>query len=130
MTKTRMSAEEYINLRGGFAGMEPPASKYRNKPTVVDGIRFDSKAEARRWDQLRMMEKAGEITDLKRQVSYALTVNGKLVGRYVGDFQYALPSGDIVTEDVKGVETPVFRLKSKIFSAIYGRDIAIIGGKK
>lgn len=43
----RMSAAEYINAKGGFAGMEPPASKYKNKPTVVDGVRFSSKAEAR-----------------------------------------------------------------------------------
>ena len=136
-----MTSAEYINAKGAFAGMEPPQSKYRNKPTVVDGIRFSSKAEAKRWDELRMLEKAGEITDLKRQVAfplYGFSVDGqKIVGKYVADFTYrgdaAAPHAAVVVEDVKGgraTMTDTFRLKAKLFEANYGFPITIIGGKK
>ena len=128
----RMSAAEYINAAGGFSGMEPPQSKYRNKPTVVDGIRFSSKAEAKRWDELRMLEKAGEIRDLTRQVAFPLHVEGSLIGRYVSDFRY-YRDGQMVVEDVKGggaTQTPLFNWKAKHFRAQYGYDITIIGGKR
>ena len=128
----RMSAAEYINAAGGFDGMKTPASKYRNKPTVVDGIRFQSRAEARRWDELRMLEKAGEITDLKRQVPFPLYVKDTLIGRYVSDFRY-YRDGQMVVEDVKGgraTQTDLFRWKAKHFAAQYGFPITIIGGKK
>ena len=46
----RMTSAEYINAAGGFDGMKPPRSKYRNTPTVVDGVRIASKSEAKRWD--------------------------------------------------------------------------------
>ena len=144
MTRERMSAEEYINRAGGFAGMEPPQSKYRNKITVVDGVKFHSKAEARRWDELRMLERAGEITDLKRQVAFPLYVNDKLVGKYIADFTFRVPPNPrgstladydppLVVEDVKGgraTMTDTFRLKAKMFEAQYGFPITIIGGRK
>lgn len=134
----RMTAAEYVNASGAFDGMKAPASKYRNRPTIVDGVRFASKAEARRWDELRMLEKAGEITDLKRQVAYPLYVNDLLVGSYVSDFDYlriedASDGGRRVrrvVEDVKGVQTPLFRLKAKMFEAFYSFPITIIGGAR
>lgn len=138
MTRERMSAEEYVNAAGGFAGLEKPKSKYRNTPTIVDGIRFQSKAEAKRWDELRMLEKAGEITDLKRQVAFPLYAEGNyLVGNYVADFSYrkllAPPEPDywqLVVEDVKGVRTALFNWKAKHFSAQMGIDITIIRGPR
>ena len=48
------------------------ANKYGNKPTVVDGIRFDSKGEAMRWSELVMLEKAGVIADLRRQAPFTI----------------------------------------------------------
>ena len=99
---------------------------------MVDGIRFASRAEARRWDELRMLERAGEITDLTRQVAFPLHVEGSLIGRYVSDFRY-YRDGQMVVEDVKGggaTQTDLFRWKAKHFRAQYGYDITIIGGKK
>lgn len=61
-------------------------SKYRNKKTEADGLIFDSQKEARRWGDLKIMERAGEIIDLKRQVQYALEINGQLICSYKADF--------------------------------------------
>lgn len=112
----------------------PPApySKYRNQPTVVDGIRFASKKEAKRWTQLRLLQMADEIRDLERQPRYRLEVDGKLVCTYVADFAYRIPIKgtvgqgvggrelcDRVAEDVKGIQTEVFKLKAKLFRALY-----------
>jgi hypothetical protein len=63
-------------------------SKYRNVKTEVDGIKFDSKKEATRYGQLRLLEKAGLIGNLRLQVQYPLIVHGVKVGSYVADFVY------------------------------------------
>lgn len=93
--------------------------KYRNVPTVIDGIRFDSKAEAKRYNELRLLAFDRQITDLKRQVTFALYgKNGAPICRYRADFMYT--EGDkVVVEDVKGVATPVFGLKAKLFQDNY-----------
>jgi hypothetical protein len=106
--------------------------KYGAVATEVDGIRFASKAEARRYGQLKLLEKAGRISDLKLQPRFPLTVEGVKVGTYVGDFQYTEIGSDgaakaRVTEDVKGVKTPLYVLKRKLVKAIYGIDILEIG---
>ena len=97
--------------------------KYHNQKTVVDGITFDSKKEAIRWQELKLMEKAGEIFELKRQVPFILLPsqsdeNGKVIERavkYIADFTYRKrPSGKIVVEDSKGVRTEVYKIKKKI----------------
>lgn len=100
--------------------------KYRNVPTVVDGIQFDSRAESRRWCDLKLMEKCGAIHDLERQVSYSLPVHGEIVARYRADFVYRTSDGDVVVEDVKSVAsmTPVYRLKKKLMKAIWGITIS------
>jgi hypothetical protein len=93
--------------------------KYRNVPTVIDGIRFDSKAEARRYQELELLQRAKVIRDLKRQVTFALYgKNGAPICRYRADFMYE-ESGKHVVEDVKGVATPVFGLKAKLFADNY-----------
>jgi hypothetical protein len=93
--------------------------KYGNVPTVIDGIRFDSKAEARRYGELKLLTASKQIADLKRQVTFALYgKNGKAICRYRADFMYS--EGDkIVVEDVKGVATPVFGIKAKLFADNY-----------
>lgn len=102
-------------------------SKYRNQPTEIDGIRFASKKEARRYQDLMLLERAGEIANLVRQPRYPLTVNGLHVCTYVGDAEYAeVKSGRTVTEDTKGVLTPEFKLKAKLFHALYGREVTIV----
>jgi hypothetical protein len=97
-------------------------AKYRNRKHLVENIKFDSIAEARRYIDLRLLEKGGKITDLTLQPVYDLHVCGVLVCRYKADFRY-LESGAVVVEDVKGVRTPTYRLKKKLMKAIHGIDI-------
>ena len=103
--------------------------KYHNKKTVADGIKFDSKLEAERYSQLKMMERAGVIRDLELQPEYELIPSFRKDGKtwrrtvYKADFRYILAEGDrIIIEDVKGstaVITDVFRLKQKLFEYRY-----------
>jgi len=97
-------------------------NKYGAKKTVVDGITFDSKREAARYKQLRVMERAGHIHDLRLQVSLPLNVNDVKLGKYIADFVYTEDGCEIV-EDVKGVRTAVYRLKKKLVRALYGVEI-------
>ena len=101
-----------------------PPRKYRNVRTQVDGLQFDSKWEAERWQALSLLRSAGVISHLRRQVSYDLHVNDTKVGRYVADFVY-VENGDEVVEDAKGKETPLFRWKARHFEAEYGHPIRI-----
>ena len=103
--------------------------KYHNKKTVIDGIKFDSKLEAERYEQLKILERAGVIRDLELQPEYELIPsfrkNGKTWRRtlYKADFRYILAEDDsYIIEDVKGstaVITDVFRLKQKLFEYKY-----------
>lgn len=103
-------------------------SKYHAKKTVVDGITFDSKREADRYLVLKSMEEDGTIEDLRRQVRYELIPAFDVDGRhfrpvfYVADFVY-VEDGMEVVEDVKGMRTDVYRLKSKLFARRYGKAI-------
>lgn len=91
-------------------------SKYRNSPTVVDGVTFASKAEARRYSELKLSEKAGQIASLKVHPEFYLEVNGVQICKYVGDFGY-YANGRYVLEDVKGVRTAVYQLKKRLMLA-------------
>ena len=103
--------------------------KYHNTKTVADGIKFDSKLEAERYAQLKIMERAGVIRDLELQPSFELLPSFRKNGKtwrktvYKADFRYILCDGDrIIIEDVKGstaVITDVFRLKQKLFEYKY-----------
>ena len=103
-------------------------SKYHAKRTSVDGITFDSKREADRYLVLKSMEEDGAIEDLRRQVRYELVPAFDVDGRhyrpvyYVADFVYR-EDGREVVEDVKGMRTDVYRLKSKLFARRYGKVI-------
>ena len=103
-------------------------SKYHAKKTCVDGIVFDSKREADRYLVLKSMEEDGNIEDLRRQVRYELVPAFDVDGRhcrpvyYVADFVY-VEDGKEVVEDVKGMRTDVYRLKSKLFARRYGKVI-------
>tara|TARA_B100000927_G_scaffold288788_1_gene284085 strand:- start:4407 stop:4742 length:336 start_codon:yes stop_codon:yes gene_type:complete len=102
-------------------------TKYRAIRTMVDGIYFDSKREANRYSELKIMEKAGIINSLKLQPEFKCMVNGKKVCTYKADFEYLMvddigPQGQIgyyIVEDVKGFKTPVYRLKKKLVEACY-----------
>lgn len=117
----RMSAAEYRQL----ATAKP--TKYGNEPVWIDGLRFDSKAEGKRYCELKLLQAAGEITELELQPRFKLNVNGIQVCTYIGDFTYwHVHSKKRVTEDVKGVETKDFKLKAKLFRAVFGHDIVLV----
>ena len=97
-------------------------NKYRAIPTVIDGIRFASKAEARRYGELKLLKNAGKIRNLELQPKYLLDVGGKRIGTYIADFRYRL-DGVLIVEDVKGFCTPVYKLKKKLVEALYGITI-------
>lgn len=109
-------------------GVQPPPDsdpprrhKYGALPTVVDGVRFDSRGEARRYGELRTLERAGVIAGLRLQPRFPLIVNGSHVADYVADFSY-LQDGAEVVEDFKSpaTATPSYRLKAKLVRALYG----------
>ena len=117
MPREEMTIDEYRALT--------KARKYGNKKVTADGYEFDSLAEARRYEQLKLMEQAGAISDLRLQPRYELqrgfTDNEGKRQRaivYVGDFAYS-EKGKWIIEDTKGVETPVFKLKKKMFLYLY-----------
>lgn len=109
----------------------PTKRKYRNIPTVFDGVTFASKKEARRYQELKLLERAGEITGLELQPKWPLVVNGVGIAKYHGDFAYRDNkhrmeiNGKLIVEDVKSTatKTPVYKLKKKLMKAIYGIDI-------
>lgn len=99
-------------------------SKYGNKKTEVDGLVFDSQKEASRWNDLKLMERAGEIIDLKRQVNYALEINGQLICSYKADFTYRKTGRrELIVEDAKGYRTQIYGIKKKMMKAILGIEI-------
>lgn len=102
-------------------------NKYRNVRTEIDGIKFASKREAVRYSQLKLLERAGEIKNLRLQPRYPLSVNGLHVCTYVADFDYVETSTErLVTEDSKGVRTRDFINKAKLFHAIHGREVQLV----
>lgn len=106
-----------------------PRSKYGAQPTIVEGTRFASKAEARRYSELLLLARAGEIVGLELQPRFVLwalphgcvEVVGVPVGTYIADFRYYQRDGELVIEDVKGMAgTAVYNLKKRIVEVQYG----------
>lgn len=98
--------------------------KYGNKPTTINGIRFASKKEAHRYIILMEDLRLGRITQLEAQPEYkiwTMRLDGTevAVGKYIADFRYKRGGIEII-EDVKGVRTPVYKLKKKLVEARYG----------
>jgi hypothetical protein len=111
-------------------------NKFGAVPTVVENIRFHSKKEARRYQELRLLEQAGEIRELEIQPKFPLFVPGRGAGGpyarvhvadYVADFRYREGERGILRiEDVKGgraTKTPIYRLKKRMVEALYGIEI-------
>ena len=102
-------------------------SKYHSKKVTIGDEVFDSKKEAKRYQELLLLERAGEISNLQRQVKYVLIPaqkdgNGKLLERevsYIADFVYT-ENGKTVVEDAKGVRTKDFIIKRKLMLWIHG----------
>jgi len=117
-------------------------SKYKAVKTTIDGITFDSKKEAKRYTELKLLEKSGMITHLELQPTYDITINGAKICKYKADFRYftvrqenneqyynskgewqtPTMTGDKegqIVEDVKGFKTPIYRLKKKLVEACF-----------
>jgi subtilisin family serine protease len=97
------------------------SSKYRNKKVEVDNIRFDSKAEASRYKELKYLEYMGQIENLKLQVPFELIPkqDGERSCVYIADFVYD-EAGKQVVEDTKGVKTPEYVIKRKLMKFLKG----------
>ena len=106
-----------------FKAMKKP-SKYRAVKTVVDGVTFHSKKEAKRYQDLRLLEKCSAITQLELQPRYELIVNNVKIGRYTGDFRYLTNDG-LVVEDCKGYKKASrdYILRKKLMKALHGIEI-------
>ena len=100
-------------------------SKYNAIKTTVDGITFDSRKEASRYTELKLLSQSGEIRELRRQVPFELIPKrGKLRAiRYIADFVYADNHGNDIVEDVKGMKTQVYKLKKRMMLEKYGIEI-------
>lgn len=120
--------------------------KYKNKKTIIDGITFDSLKEANRYRELKLLERAGKISLLRRQVKFVLIPaqygkatqvyqRGKLKGQlkrgpllerecaYIADFVYFDADGKKVVEDTKGMRTTDYIIKRKLMLYIHGIKI-------
>lgn len=99
-------------------------SKYKNKKTQIDMYIFDSAKEAKRYRELKLLEMAGEISNLELQPRFLLQESFKKNGKtyrkidYVADFKY-IEKGKTIVEDVKGLQTDVFKIKHKLFEKKY-----------
>lgn len=103
--------------------------KYHAKKTELDGITFDSKKEANRYAELKLLERSGAIHNLQRQVRYELIPaqkkDGKTIERachYIADFVYE-EDGKTVVEDVKGYRTKEYVLKRKLMLQVHGIEV-------
>lgn len=119
-------------------------SKYRSKKVVLDGITFDSKKEAKRYTELKLLERAGKIRDLRLQVKFQLIPaqyekvwdekrqrykKGKCLERecnYIADFTYYDESGSYIVEDTKGFRTADYIIKRKLLLHVHGKRITEI----
>jgi hypothetical protein len=108
----------------------PP--KYRAKKTIVNGIKFDSQAEAAHYRRLLVRQEVGQIRALELQPVFVLVPGVRLLGskrktpaiRYVADFRYIeVATGRTVICDVKGYLTPIYKIKRHLMKAILGLDI-------
>lgn len=138
-----LSEAQYATLTGHSSAVAKP-SKYRAVPVIVTddgqmfeakeakangitGQRFASKLEARRYLDLRILERGGYIRDLEIQPRFDLHgLNGSVVARYAADFRYLdVDTGEEVVEDAKSVATatPTYKLKAKLLKAEYGVQI-------
>ena len=111
------------------------ATKYRNTKTVVAGVAFDSKREAARWQELQLLERAGQICELRRQVAFELVPGVKFAGaararpalRYFADFVYTEHDKQVI-EDVKSPATadlPAFKIKRHLMLALLGLEVRV-----
>lgn len=108
-------------------------NKYKNKKIQIDNIKFDSKKEAERYIELKLLEKAGKISGVKTQYPFILQekyirADGKKIReiKYIADFVYYDENNNLIVEDTKGYETEVFKIKRKLLEYKYNIVLKII----
>lgn len=119
--RSRRAWEKY--LTGAAPGR---GAKYGNEVTVVDGVRFDSGKEARRFGELQLLAAAGVVAELEVHPRFPIVVEHRLCGVYTADFRYRdQETGALVVEDVKSepTRTTAYRLRKRLVEAIYGITI-------
>jgi hypothetical protein len=102
--------------------------KYRNKPCQIGAEKYRSQREAARHQTLLLLQRAGKIAGLTREVQFVLAPAVKIAGedrarpalRYVLDFLYTTAEGLRVAEDAKGMQTPVYRVKKHLMATVHG----------
>lgn len=129
-----MTMDQYRELTGKTKQAKPAKpSKYKNTKVVIDGHAFDSKKEGKRYIDLKLMQRAGQIQDLRMQVSFELMAGVKFENekrkkpalRYVADFVY-VQGGLKIVEDVKSKATrrlPAYRQKKHLMMLVHGIEI-------
>lgn len=126
---TRWTEDDLANHLSRHPRPVNSRAKFKNIRTEKNGQKFDSKWEAERFEQLKLMESAGEIRELRAQVPFPLMVGDELIGAYVADAVYLTADGRKVVEDAKGCKTPLYRWKAKHFRAQYGFAITEVRKK-
>lgn len=102
----------------------PVNRKYHNRITVIDNIKFDSQKEATRYAQLKLLERARKISNLRLQVPFVLIEKSKY-GRaikYYADFVYE-ENGKTIVEDTKGYRTEIYKMKKRLLAEKYDIEI-------
>ncbi len=102
--------------------------KYKARPVFGDGHWWDSTGEYRRYQDLRLLERAGKLSNLELKPTLSLILNNVKLCRYTPDFRY-LEGEEWIYEDFKGYQTPEFKLKKKLVKALLGIDIRITTAK-
>ena len=123
----RLTEKQYKEFLGHSINYKQ--SKYHNKKVKYNGMKFDSRKEYAYYTKLKLLEQAGEISSLKRQVPFVVLETFKLEDRtyrqtkYIADFTYLDKNGKLHVIDVKGVKTQVYQLKKKLMAWKYGIEI-------
>lgn len=132
----RITLKEYHEfMKSEKAKAKSSNNKYNNKITIVNGIKFSSRKEAKRYGELLLLVRSNKITDLRMQVPFELVDKQLLAGesrvksaiRYVCDFcYYDISRGGMIIEDVKSDATKknkLYRTKKHLMKALLGLDI-------
>lgn len=127
----------YLSERDFLTNVKKQKSKYHSAKTTLDGEIFDSNRESKRYAELLLLQRSGDITELQRQVPYVLipvqrepSVIGPRGGvkegrcieeavKYIADFVYKTRNGETIVEDAKGVRTPDYVIKRKLMLYVH-----------
>lgn len=130
MTPTGYSIRRQQTTAALRAEMAGKRNKYGARKTVLDNIKFDSAAEARHYATLKLRQKIGEIERLQCHPVYQLIADGTKIGKFTPDFQYYdIAAKKMRVIDVKSPPTAKkadFRLRKKLFEAIYKMEVEVV----